>query len=523
MKYNIKKYKGYLVLLISIILLLIIFNIVYSNKKVYIDIFGTRLKASEEILMEKDDEIYLSFDFVKEKIDDEIYFDNISKKAVISKDNILVKAKLNEKMISKNFNDEEIKNIGVIQKEKIYISLEVLKNAYNLEIAKCNNTVYIFNKESFECKAKTNNVKLYITCDIKSKAVDSVDKKDKIIGIFEAKDFVFVKVNKNKYGYISKNMLKYLSPNKEEEKIEKKKKVYMFADNNVKDINKNMNIDGIYINMFDVTKQDCSVSVRNINNGLFSKIKQNNMKAYGIVTNGYNLTGFTTSTTTQILSDESKRMLVINNLVEKTKEYNLDGIVIDFRMIKEDDTHNYIQFIKEIKAFSDKEIIINIDGNEYKNYIEVINYSDYAILNLYGLRKVNSIVSGSVSDISWMEEVINNTLKVANGEKIIIGIPAYSILWTEKNSNVVNAEIYNLKAIEQYIQKNKLEKKYNKSTKQNYVELSKGSLIYRMWVEDEVSIKNRIDIIKEKDLLGVAIYKMGYENDKIISIANTIK
>ena len=37
-----------------------------------------------------------------------------------------------------------------------------------------------------------------------------------------------------------------------------------------------------------------------------------------------------------------------------------------------------------------------------------------------------------------------------------------------------------------------------------------------MWVEDKISIKNRMDIIKSNNIMGVAIYKLGYENNEII-------
>ena len=135
---------------------------------------------------------------------------------------------------------------------------------------------------------------------------------------------------------------------------------------------------------------------------------------------------------------------------------------------------------------------------------------------MYGQRDLNSTVAGSISEIPWMENIINKTLEEANSKKLVIGIPAYSILWTEKNSNVIDAEIYNLSATQDYISKNNLETKYSEITKQNYIELKKGSLVYKMWVEDKISIKNRMDIIKSNNIMGVAIYKLGYENNEII-------
>lgn len=364
---------------------------------------------------------------------------------------------------------------------------------------------------------------MYAKNNTKSKIVGYVYKTDKIIGFFENEDFVFVKINDSDVGYVLKDMIKYSIKDKEEKQVEEKNKVYVFADNNTGAVSKNISADAIFINMFDITKQSASINVRSINDKFLDTLRQNDIDIYGIVSNGYNLAGFNTSTISQILADESKRITLINNLEEKVKQYNLAGIVIDFRMIKETDVHNYIQFIKEFKALSGKDVLVNIDANEYKNYMNLINYSDLAILNIYGLRDLNSTVSGSISDINWMENVIKDVLNVAHAEKIIVGIPAYTILWTEKNSNVVNSEIYNLTAIEEYISKNSLTKKYNENAKQNYVELRKGSLTYKLWVEDEVSIKNRIQIIQDNNINKVAVYKLGYQNDSIMNMVNELK
>lgn len=522
MKFKSKSYKHYLILLSIIILLFIVLNLVYNDKTIFIDVFGKRLKSNNEILLKNENEYYLSFEFVKENIDEEIYFDNVSKKIVISTENSLLKAKINDKKVTKNFDEESVNSIAVIEKNNIYVSLEVLNLAYNIETNLCNNTIYIYENKNFDCKLKTNNIAVYLEGDAKSKIIDYIDKKDKLQGIYENDKFVFAKINDKDVGYILKNMLDYSIDTAE---LEEKSngKVYIFADNSSNTLSNNLEVDGVFLNMFDVTKLSANVNEVSFNNTFINQLKQKKIEIYGIVTNGYNLAGFNTSTISQILSDESKRLILINNLEEKVKQYSLDGIVIDFRMIKETDINNYIQFIKEFKAISNKDVIVNIDANEYKNYISLINYSDFSILNVYGLRNTNSTVSGSVSEMNWMQNVIKEAMNIASAEKLIIGIPSYTILWTEKNSNVVSAEIYNLKTTEQYITKNKLEKKYSEVVKQNYVELKKGSLVYKMWVEDEVSIKNRVRIIQDNNINKLAIYKLGYENNDIINIANSIK
>lgn len=516
LKGKIKDLTNYIVLILSIIILFVLLHLIGVSSNMYIDLFGNRIKATENILIKENDEYYLSYKYVKENIDNEIYFDNISKKIVISSDNGLYKAKLDSKNINVNFEDIDINNIGVIQSEEKYISLEVLKTAYNMEWTVCNKTIYGYNNNYYEGKVKNNAVGVYKEDNFKSNIVDYVNKNDKIKIISEKGNFALVKVNDKEVGYILKRLLKYTIPEIKKEKQENKENVYMFADVNSRNVQKDLPIDGIMLDMFEVTQTSTNINENNFYNSFITSCKNNGYKLYGIIGNGYELASFNTSTTSQILADESKRINLINNITNKIEEYSLDGIALDFRKLQEKDIHNYIQFIKELKAFSKKEVIVNIDASEYEQYSQVINYTDFSIINVYGQRDAKASRAGSISEIKWMKEIIENCIENAKKEKIVVGIPAYTILWTEKNSNVIDSDIYNLKAISEYVKENELKPK--EVNGQNYVELKKGSLVYRMWLEDELSISNRLNIIKDNKVEGIAIYKLGYENETLINI-----
>jgi len=507
---------SYMMLFFCIIIVFFTLHFMSSINTVYIDIFGKRIKAKDNILLEAKDSYYLSYEFVKENIDDEIYFDNISKKIVISSDKGLIKIKVDDKKININFEDKEIKNTGLIENVHKYISLDVIKESYNIDYVVRNNTIYIFSNVLYNAKLKRNNESVYKYGSLKSPIVDYVDKRNSIKIIDEKDEFMFVKINDKEVGYILKTALTYTKEkNNIDSKIEKNN-VYIFADSNNISINDYINVNGVLVDMFAVTQTTTNIIEKNVSIQFLDKIKEKEFNLYAKIDNGYDLATFDTNTMSQILSDEMKRIKLISNINSKIEEYKLDGIVLDFKNLKEKDIANYIQFVKELKAFSKKDVILNIDANEYKIYLPVINYTDFSIVNAYGQRDLKSTVAGSISEINWMNDIIKVCLNKSDNEKLVIGIPAYSILWTEKNSSIVDSQIYNLKAIESYVENNKLELK--KVNGQNYVHLERGSLIYRMWLEDEFSIKNRLDIIKENNLRGIAIYKLGYENERLYDI-----
>ena len=55
---------------------------------------------------------------------------------------------------------------------------------------------------------------------------------------------------------------------------------------------------------------------------------------------------------------------------------------------------------------------------------------------------------------------------------------------------------------------------------QNYIEFKKGSTTYSMWLEDEVSIKNRCEVVNKNELAGIATWRKGFETDNTFSIIN---
>ena len=53
------------------------------------------------------------------------------------------------------------------------------------------------------------------------------------------------------------------------------------------------------------------------------------------------------------------------------------------------------------------------------------------------------------------------------------------------------------------------------TTKQYYVEYTKGSDKYQMWIEDTDSIRAKIDLINQYELAGSAFWEKDRENEDI--------
>jgi spore germination protein YaaH len=202
----------------------------------------------------------------------------------------------------------------------------------------------------------------------------------------------------------------------------------------------------------------------------------------------------------------------------------LDGIVLDFRNLKGSDKEYFEQYIKELAALLhsvNRKLMVYVkQDTDYVDINKIINYVDNIIyvtyLNVSNVPKTAYSIY-NIYDIESSLQKLQNIYNV-DMSKIILEIPLYSVLWIEKNSIVTAFELYSLRALQNFLKENKVTYNIDKVTGLNYAELNKGSLKYKVWIQDEISIRKNY-LLSQKYLLGgIALYKKGYESNYIYNI-----
>ena len=141
----------------------------------------------------------------------------------------------------------------------------------------------------------------------------------------------------------------------------------------------------------------------------------------------------------EILSRTSSRQRLVNNLIAKAIEFDLDGLNIDFEYINEDSAKGYLQFIRELSIMCRLNgIVLSIDNyvpaahNLIYNRTEQGIVADYVIIMGYDEHYSGSEEAGSVASIDWVRKGIENTLKEVPPEKVINAVPFFTRLWEER-------------------------------------------------------------------------------------------
>ena len=227
----------------------------------------------------------------------------------------------------------------------------------------------------------------------------------------------------------------------------------------------------------------------------------------------------------EVLSHTSKRENLVNQLIAEALQTGIDGINVDFEKISAECGEHYIQFIRELSVKCRQNgLVLSVDNYVPKTYNahyhieEQGKVADYVIIMGYDEHTTGSEKAGSVASLPFVKEGIEQTLQEVPKEKVINGIPFYTRLWTESNNGTLSSEVMTMDAASQYIQENGIEVYWEKETAQNYGELLTDNGTQKIWMEDETSIEEKMKLIEQYGLAGVASWKLGFERADVWNV-----
>ena len=222
----------------------------------------------------------------------------------------------------------------------------------------------------------------------------------------------------------------------------------------------------------------------------------------------------------ELLSYTSRRETLSNTLVEAALKYKLNGINIDFEKISSDTGIHFIQFLRELSVkCRNNGIVLSVDNyvpmpyTAYYDREEQGKIVDYVITMAYDEYHAGSEVAGPVASIGFVKDAVNNTLAEVPKEKTIIAIPFYTRLWKETADGEVSSESFSMTPAENILKENEAEPKWDEEYGSYYAEYEKDGTVYRMWQEEDKSIEEKLKVIYDADVAGIAAWKLGLEKE----------
>ena len=231
----------------------------------------------------------------------------------------------------------------------------------------------------------------------------------------------------------------------------------------------------------------------------------------------------TNADTLTFLSDTQVRANIINQLMAQADAVGLDGINLDFESITEEQAPHYVQFIRELSiACRNRGLVFSIDNpvpmpyNRFYNRKEQGIVADYVIIMGYDEHYSGSTEAGSVASLEFVKNGILDTLEEVPAEKTINGIPFYTRLWTEPfGGGNMTSEAMGMQSAADYIAANGMDTYWDDTVGQTVATLETENALYSMWLEDEQSIAEKMKLVQENQLAGVAEWKLGLEKASV--------
>ena len=222
--------------------------------------------------------------------------------------------------------------------------------------------------------------------------------------------------------------------------------------------------------------------------------------------------------TETLLASTSTRRKLIDSLIADVEQYGLDGLNLDFESLKADAGVHYIEFIRELSIpCRQKGIILSVDNyvparyNSFYNLKEQGTVADYVIMMGYDEHFAGG-EPGSVSSISYVKNGISGMLEDVPKEKLINAVPFYTRLWTEAGDGSITSKAMGIADAKKWVENNQVELTWQAGTAQYYGEKQTSDGAQFLWMGEERSLKEKMNVVRQNDLAGVACWKLGFED-----------
>lgn len=500
------------------------------------------------------EESYINIKTVKTYIDDRFYWDSTEGLVMFTSATTIYEAEIEDTYV----NQEDLGYVIAYEDEgNCYINTKFIGRYidYNCETIDANDDAPVIISVDYSTREKSiavigSNIEMRTNSDYQNLIVTDVAKKEEVSIIEKGENWTKIKTKNGYIGYVPSKHLKkenkvnveFANNYHEYTHITLDKKVNLVW-NQVYNQTANDNLAGLIANVksvnviaptwFSVVDKKGNISSL-ADLDYVERAHRNGMQVWPVIND------FTdTEITAKVLASSTSRRNLVDNIMYFINSYDLDGINVDFEYVSLEESPDYLQFLRELsikcrqagKVFS----IDNYAPSEWSMYYDRKQQgllADYIIVMNYDEHTADSEVAGSVASIPFTKKGIEETVaQVGDASRVISANPFYTRVWSETPESIsdgsgvfiedsVNGNYYLDSSavgmdVKKFYKGSGKKPEFDQTTGQNYICYDDGGVIKKIWIEDETSVRSRLDLMNEYELGGAAFWALGQETDEI--------
>ena len=235
--------------------------------------------------------------------------------------------------------------------------------------------------------------------------------------------------------------------------------------------------------------------------------------------------------TSKVLKNKSGWSVYAKEFALYALLYGFDGYNFDFENIHYADRAALTAFVKylseELHRYG---LYTSIDVTGYSdsgNWSKVYDRKelgkavDYVVLMAYDETWASSTSAGPVASYPWVEKHADLLANEVKADKIVLGIPYYTRIWsvsTNADGSAVKGgakgRTLSIRDARAYLADYADKVVWNDDLRLYYLEFADGlRMSKRIWFEEERSLSYKLYLAKERGFAGFAAWRKGFEDD----------
>jgi spore germination protein YaaH len=273
---------------------------------------------------------------------------------------------------------------------------------------------------------------------------------------------------------------------------------------------------------------DSSGAIQNLADPAYVQwARERGYKIWALVSNSYDH-----ELTAAFLSSSDSRKKFIKQLLIFARLYDLDGLNLDFENFHYSYGDLYTQLVRELAPLCRAEgLVLSVDVSMVSSEPywsrgfdrgALAEAADLIMLMAYDEHWASSPLPGSVASLPWVERGVKRVLEEVPAEKLVLAVPFYTRVWqveSQGGSEVsTGSRALSMGRVEELLTTRESVQEWDSSARQNKARYFEGEDEYLLWLEDAVSMRQRLQLIGQYGLAGVAGWRRGLEKPEIWNV-----